>query len=311
LWVNTGLTADATLSITAGAEGIGLYRTEIPFMSRDRFPTEEEQYVTYRQLLQAFAPRPVVMRTLDIGGDKMLTYFPVTEANPFLGWRGIRITLDHPEIFLVQIRAMLRASHDLNNLRILLPMISNAHEIPEALRLIKQAYAELREEGLAIDMPLIGVMIEVPSAIYLAKTLAQQVDFLSIGSNDLTQYLLAVDRNNARVANLYDALHPAVLHALIHVVDAARTAGKPLSICGEMAGDPAAVLLLLAMGFNALSMNSTALLKIKHVIRHFTLQQTKTLLAEVMLMDNAQQIRQHLEKTLHAAGLGMLVGTKK
>lgn len=311
LWVNTGLAADATLSLTAGAEGVGLYRTEIPFMNRNCFPTEEEQYVIYRQLLDAFAPRPVIMRTLDIGGDKQLSYFPMAEDNPFLGWRGIRITLDHPDIFLIQIRAMLRASHELNNLRIMLPMISNIHEADEALHLIKQAHEELKTDGIEVNMPQVGAMIEVPSAIYLCGALAKRVDFLSVGSNDLTQYLLAVDRNNARVANLYDALHPAVLHALTHAVTATHAAGKPISICGEMASDPTAVLLLLAMGFDALSMNSTSLLKIKHVVRNFALQDAKNLLAETLTMDSSHHIRQHLEKVLHAANLGAFLGTKR
>jgi phosphotransferase system enzyme I (PtsP) len=248
------------------------------------------------------------MRTLDIGGDKVLPYFPVSEDNPFLGWRGIRITLDHPELFLVQVRAMLRASYRQDNLRIMLPMISSISEVEEATDLIKQAYQELCSEGLAITMPMIGAMIEVPSAIYLANALAQRVDFLSVGSNDLTQYLLAVDRNNARVANLYDALHPAVLHALLQAVNAVHAAGKSISICGEMAGDPIAVLVLLAMEFNALSMSSTAIPKIKRVIRHFTLQQAKELLADVLTMDNAAHIRQHLAQALRTAGLGALIG---
>lgn len=303
LWVNTGLAADATLSLSVGAEGIGLYRTEIPFMNRDRFPGEEEQYTIYRQLLKTFAPRPVIMRTLDIGGDKILSYFPVHEENPFLGWRGIRITLDHPEIFLIQVRAMLRANQDLNNLRIMLPMISCITEAEEALRLIHQAQQELCAEGAVVTMPHIGAMIEVPSAVYQAHLLAERVDFLSVGSNDLTQYLLAVDRNNARVANLYDGLHPAVLHALTQIVTAAHAAGKPVSICGEMASDPIAVLLLLGMGFDALSMNSAALLKIKHVIRNFTLKRAQALLAEVLVLNNPQHIRKHLEQALLDAGL--------
>lgn len=303
LWVNTGLVADATLSLSAGAEGVGLYRTEIPFFSRDRFPGEEEQYAIYRQVLNAFTPRPVIMRTLDIGGDKALSYFPVKEDNPFLGWRGIRITLDHPEIFLVQIRAMLRANHGLANLRIMLPMISCTTEAKEALRLIKQAHMELLAEGIITEMPPVGVMIEVPSAIYQAHALAKQVDFLSVGSNDLTQYLLAVDRNNARVANLYNTLHPAVLRALAQIVNAAHSVGKPVSICGEMASDPIAVLLLLGMGFDALSMNSTALLRIKRIIRNFTLQQAQELLNEVLVMDNPTLIRQYLEQILHDKNL--------
>ncbi len=310
LWVNTGLTSDATLALTAGAEGIGLYRTEIPFMDRDRFPAEEEQYLIYRQLLSAFAPRPVIMRTLDIGGDKNLTYFPVVEDNPFLGWRGIRITLDHPEIFLVQIRAMLRANIGLDNLQIMLPMISSLQEADDALRFIQQAFAELRAENLPVTMPPVGVMIEVPSAIYQAPALAHYVDFLSVGSNDLTQYLLAVDRNNARVANLYDALHPAVLHALVQIVEAAHNAGKRVSICGEMASDPIAVPLLLAMGFDALSMNATALPQIKWVIRHCHLQQAKELLGEVLLMQNTAAIRQRMQQALVDLGLGELVRRK-
>lgn len=307
LWVNTGLVTDVGLSSMIGAEGIGLYRTEIFFMNRDNFPAEEEQHAIYRQLLNTFAPRPVVMRTLDIGGDKILPYFPMQEDNPFLGWRGIRVTLDHPEIFLMQIRAMLRASAGLGNLRIMLPMITSLHEAEDSLRLIKQAHDEVITEGADIAMPLVGVMIEVPSAVYLAKALAQRVDFLSVGSNDLTQYLLAVDRNNSRVANLYDPLHPAVLHALVSVVEAAHIANKPVSICGEMASDPAAVLLLLAMGFDALSMNYAALLRVKWIIRNFSLEQAQQILNDVLSMENPTVIRKHVETALRDAGLGSLI----
>jgi len=307
LWVNLGLATDAGLSLTAGAEGVGLYRTEIPFMTRESFPAEEEQYVIYRQLLNAFAPRPVIMRTLDIGGDKALPYFPVVEDNPFLGWRGIRITLDHPEIFLIQVRAMIRANHGLGNLQIMLPMISSISEAKDAIRLIEQAYQEVHTEISGIQKPLVGIMIEVPSAIYQALPLAHLVDFLSVGSNDLTQYLLAVDRNNARVANLYDALHPAVLQALVAVVNAARAAKKPISICGELAGDPLAAPLLLAMGFDAFSMNSVAIPRIKWVIRNFSLTQARHLLAEVLTLESATLIRQHLKEVMHQAGLKHLV----
>ncbi|MFO6377150.1 putative PEP-binding protein, partial [Pseudomonas aeruginosa] len=188
---------------------VGLYRTEVPFMINDRFPSEKEQLAIYREQLSAFHPLPVTMRTLDIGGDKALSYFPIKEDNPFLGWRGIRVTLDHPEIFLVQTRAMLKASEGLDNLRILLPMISGTHELEEALHLIHRAWGEVRDEGVDIAMPPIGMMVEIPAAVYQTRELARQVDFLSVGSNDLTQYLLAVDRNNPRVADLYDYLHPA------------------------------------------------------------------------------------------------------
>jgi len=307
LYVNTGLAADIGRSLSVGAEGVGLYRTEVPFMMRERFPSEEEQRVLYRQLLQAFAPRPVMMRTLDIGGDKALSYFPVVEDNPFLGWRGIRITLDHPEIFLVQIRAMLRASIDLNNLHIMLPMISNVSEIEEALRLLDQAHQELISEGLNIVMPTVGVMVEVPSAIYQIREFARRVDFLSVGSNDLTQYLLAVDRNNARVASLYDVLHPAVIRALVQAVKGTHKERKHISICGEMAGDPLAVVLLLAMGFDTLSMSATRLPRVKWVIRSFSMEKSKALLNEVLEMDDAVEIRCHLELALDEAGLGGLI----
>jgi phosphotransferase system enzyme I (PtsP) len=307
LLVNTGLPVDIGHALRVGAEGVGLYRSEIPFMVRDRFPTEEEQYVIYRQLLKVFAPRPVVMRTLDVGGDKSLSYFPVKEENPFLGWRGIRITLDHPEIFLIQIRAMLRASLDFNNLRIMLPMISNITEVEVAVRLIKQAYSEVIEEGLEINMPKIGVMIEIPSAVYQAQDLARYVDFLSVGSNDLTQYLLAVDRNNSRVASLYDGLHPAVLKALLQVTSAAHRERKKISICGEIAGDPAAVILLIAMGFDALSMSASQLLRVKWLIRKFTMKKAKTLLNEIKTMDDPLDIRYHMEAALEEAGCAGLI----
>jgi phosphotransferase system enzyme I (PtsP) len=284
-----------------------LYRTEIPFLIRDRFPSGEEQRVIYRQLLTSFAPRPVTMRTLDVGGDKSLPYFPVKEDNPFLGWRGIRITLDHPDIFLVQVRAMMRASEGLNNLRIMLPMVSDVSEADEAIRLMKKAYTDVCSENIEIEMPQVGVMIEVPSAVYQARALAKRVDFLSVGSNDLTQYLLAVDRNNSRVANLFDCLHPAVLRALIQVVEGGHQEGKHVSICGEMAGDPAAVILLLAMGFDSLSMSASSLIRMKWVVRQFTMKKAAKLLQDVLGMESGVMIRCHMELALERAGLGGLV----
>ena len=307
LYVNTGLAADVRRSLSVGAEGVGLYRTEVPFMVRDRFPSEEEQRILYRQLLNAFSPRPVMMRTLDVGGDKSLPYFPVEEDNPFLGWRGIRITLDHPEIFLVQIRAMLRANIDLDNLHIMLPMVSSVNEIEEATKLLNQAVNELKEEGLKINKPPLGVILEVPSAIYQTREFARRVDFLSVGSNDLTQYLLAVDRNNNRVASLYNILHPAILRALLIAVKDAHKEHKHISICGEMAGDPIAVILLLAIGFDTLSMSATRLPRIKWVIRNFTMENAKILLEEVLAMDDPVEIRGHMEAALDKAGLGGLI----
>lgn len=303
LHVNIGLALDTGLSLNVGAEGVGLYRSEVPFMSRDRFPSEDEQYVIYRQILKAFSPRTVTMRTLDIGGDKSLSYFPVEEDNPYLGWRGIRVTLDHPDVFLMQIRAMMRASEGLNNLKFMLPMVTTLGEVEEGLKLIHQAHSELLEDGCAIVRPKVGVMIEVPAATSFVRDLGDSVDFVSVGSNDLTQYLLAVDRNNARVAGLYDPFHPAMLHTLAKIVDDAHAVGLEASICGEMASDPLAVILLIAMGFDALSMNASSLPKIKWVIRSLALSDAKALLQEVMKLKHVRDIRSHMEASLSQQGL--------
>lgn len=308
LWVNTGLMTDVIRSLDRGAEGVGLYRTEVHFIMNDRFPTEEEQRLIYREHLKAFAPRPVTMRTLDIGGDKALSYFPIDEANPFLGWRGIRVTLDHPEIFLAQVRAMIRANEGIDApLRIMLPMVSSVMEVDEAQRLISQCYREIVDEGVEVEMPDVGVMIEVPSAVFQAKDIIRRVDFLSVGSNDLIQYMLAVDRNNARVAELYQDFHPAVLHALNQVVEAGHAQKKSVSICGEMAGNPSEALLLMAMGYDVLSMNSTNLLMVKAMIREFELSKAKQILTRVLKMDNAHLIKNYVDDQLRKAGLGQLI----
>jgi phosphotransferase system enzyme I (PtsP) len=308
LCVNTGLVADVARSLDRGAQGVGLYRTEVHFQMIDRFPTEEEQRIIYREHLKAFAPLPVTMRTLDIGGDKALSYFPIKEENPFLGWRGIRVTLDHPEIFLAQVRAMIRAHEGLDGeLNIMLPMICCISEVDDALRLIGQCYREIIEEGVEVEMPDVGVMVEVPAAVYQAKAIIQRVDFLSVGSNDLTQYMLAVDRNNAQVAGLYQHYHPAVLRALKEVVDATKAAKKPVSICGEMAGNPGAAILLMAMGYDVLSMSATSLPIIKWALRSVTLEDARRMLRKVLKMDNAWVIRNYMDEQLRKAGLGQLL----
>lgn len=307
LFVNTGLITDVVRSLSHGAEGIGLYRTEVPFMINERFPSEQEQKAYYREQLEAFAPSQVTMRTLDIGGDKALTYFPIVEENPFLGWRGIRVTLDHPEVFLVQIRAMIKASEGLDNLRIMLPMISNVSEIEEAQHLIYRAWHEVRDEGYQLAMPQVGVMIEIPAAVYQVREIAARVDFISVGSNDLTQYLLAVDRNNPRVASLYHSYHPAVLQALCQVAQDCHDVGKPVSICGELAGDPGGAILLLAMGYDALSMNASNLPRIKSVIRGIDMDMARGLLAEVLSLDSPHVIRSCVELALRKAGIGRFI----
>ncbi len=308
IYVNTGLMVDVARSKDRGAEGVGLYRSEIPFMMRERFPSEEEQCAIYRYQLESFAPRPVTMRTLDIGGDKDLPYFPIEEDNPALGWRGIRVTLDHPELFMVQVRAMLKASRGLNNLQIMLPMVSSVFEIEEAQHLIHRALLEVEEElQESLPYPRVGIMVEVPAAMLQIMDMAQLVDFVSVGSNDLTQYLLAVDRNNPRVADIYNPYHPAILRSIKHVVDQVHAAGKPVGICGEMAGDPCTATLLLAMGFDSLSMSSSNLLRIKKLVCEMPLARARALLERVLSVDSGAVIRSLVEYELEEMGLGDLI----
>ncbi len=311
LYLNTGLISEMSASGVAESAGVGLYRTELPFMVRDSFPAESVQVNNYRKVLKAFHPRPVIIRTLDIGGDKPLPYFPLEEQNPFLGWRGIRITLDHPEIFLTQVRAMLRAASGLDNLKLLLPMISHVDEVDDALLLIQRAHDELTEEGYEVSMPKIGVMIEVPAAVYQVEALARRVDFLSVGTNDLTQYLLAVDRNNGHVADLYDDLHPAVIRALIQIVEGARVYQREVSVCGEMAGNPATAVLLLGMGIDSLSMNGGSLSRVKWVLRSVSMARAKSLLQAALRCERASEVKALLSNALEEMGLGGLMRAGK
>lgn len=311
LYINAGLSAEVELNAEQIGAGVGLYRTEIPFMLRERFPSEQEQVALYRQVLEAAPDLPITMRTLDVGGDKPLPYFPINEENPFLGWRGIRLTLDHPEIFLVQIRAMLRASIGLQNLQIMLPMISTVSEVQEAKRLINQAFFEISDEvaseNKTLHKPKLGIMLEVPSVLYQLPQLAKYVDFFSVGSNDLTQYLLAVDRNNTRVAGLYNSYHPAVLGALYDVVEKANQARVPVTICGEIAGEPAGALLLMGMGYRRLSMNGFNLRKINWLIRKVTIEECKQLLALALTSASQEEVFVHLNEYLETKGLGGLI----
>ena len=311
LYINAGLSAEVELNAEQIGAGVGLYRTEIPFMLRERFPSEQEQVELYRQVLEAAPSLPITMRTLDVGGDKPLPYFPINEENPFLGWRGIRLTLDHPEIFLVQVRAMLRASVGLSNLQIMLPMISTVSEVQESKRLINQAFYEISDEiaesGQTLNKPKLGIMLEVPSVLYQLPQLAKHVDFFSVGSNDLTQYLLAVDRNNTRVAGLYNSYHPAVLGALYDVVQKANQNQVPVTICGEIAGEPAGALLLMGMGYRRLSMNGFNLRKINWLIRKVTLDECKQLLSLALTSVSQDEVFVHLNQYLETKGLGGLI----
>ena len=306
--LNAGLSAEHEQAMDSWVDGIGLYRTEIPFMLQNGFPSEEEQVAQYQGMLQLFLNKPVTLRTLDIGADKQLPYMPISEENPCLGWRGIRLTLDQPEIFLVQVRAMLRANAASGNLSILLPMITSIDEIDEARRLIQRAGQEVEEMlGYAIPKPRIGIMIEVPSMLFMISHLASRVDFVSVGTNDLTQYLLAVDRNNTRVANLYDSLHPAMLKALKSIAESAREAQIDLCLCGEMAGDPMCVVLLIGLGYHHLSMNGTNVPRMKYLLRHIDREEAQALTERSLLAQTATEVRHQVAAFMERRGLGGLI----
>ena len=303
LLANVGFASDIGPALDSGARGVGLYRSEFAFMVRDSFPGEDEQVEAYRQVLEAFAPLPVTMRSLDVGSDKGLPYFPIDEENPALGWRGIRLTLDNPGVFLTQLRAMLRANAGLGNLQLLFPMITSPGEVDAACELLVRARDELARAGEHVDRPSIGVMIEVPAALYQLQALAKRADFFSVGTNDLTQYLLAVDRNNARVASRYDSLHPAVLRAINAAVRTAHELGKPVSVCGDMAGDPAAAVLLLGMGIHELSMSSPSVPRVKQALRSFSQVEARDALEQALAMETPAEVRQLLATTFQHAGL--------
>ena len=298
LYANIGLPSDSAAAAASGAEGIGLYRTEYSFLVDEALPVEEEQRQGYREVLACFAPMPVTLRTLDVGGDKILSYFPVKEDNPFLGRRGIRFSLDQPEIFLIQLRAMLRANVGLDNLQVLFPMIGTVGELDEALGLLARVHRELLAEGLRAARPRVGVMIEVPASVYLVGPFARRVDFFSIGTNDLTQYMLAVDRNNAQVVTPYDGMHPAVLNAIRQVIETGHRHGKPVSVCGEMAGDPAGALLLLGLGVDSLSMSSALLPQVKRTIRCFSRERARPLADAALGMEDGFAIHRLMNGAL-------------
>ncbi|ABM02358.1 PTSINtr with GAF domain, PtsP [Psychromonas ingrahamii 37] len=306
--LNTGLNAKQHGTILGHFDGIGLYRSELPFILTDSFPTEQEQVQVYQRLLDQYPKLPVTMRTLDIGGDKSLSYFPIVEDNPFLGWRGIRLTLDHPEIFLVQIRAMLRASVKHQNLRIMLPMVTSIEEVDEAHKLITQAWNEIKFElnysSEAFPMPAIGAMVEVPAAVFLIPALAKKVDFVSVGSNDLIQYLLAVDRNNSRVASLYDSYHPAVLQALKMIIDNSKRFDLEVSICGELASDPIGALILIGLGYTKLSMNSYNMGRIKYLINALPRYELESCVEQALKANKGTDIRAIFVDYLNIKELG-------
>jgi phosphotransferase system enzyme I (PtsI) len=287
-----------------GAEGIGLYRTEFFYMNRKDLPTEEEHYQAYKYVAEEIHPHEVIIRTLDLGGDKFLSDLEVPrEMSPFLGWRAIRFCLARPDIFKVQIRAILRASAS-GNLKIMYPMISGIEELKQANIILEECKKELKREGVAFDEDIqAGAMIEVPSAAMTADFLAREADFFSIGTNDLIQYSLAVDRTNEKVAYLYEPTHPAVLRMIKNIIDAAHHAGIWVGMCGEMAGEPALVPLLLGLELDEFSMPSTFIPEVKYIIRSISSKEMKELAREVFKLDTGKEVedfcRVKLEEILH------------
>ncbi len=311
LLVNSSPGIDFEKAQKSGAQGIGLYRTEIPFMMQQHFPSEETQVKIYRDILKSFDGLPVTIRTLDIGGDKQLSYFDIKEDNPFLGWRGVRVTLDHPEIFLVQLRALFKASAGLTNLKIALPMISTLEELDECNRLINQSFAEIQQELLEKDIelirPEIGIILEVPSAVFQLSSFIKRVDFISIGTNDLIQYLLAVDRNNLRLKNLYSHFQPAVLKIMRQIVQECQQHSTSLQVCGEMAADPLAIILLIGLGYREFSMSAGSLSKVKRAISRFTVKEMQLITEQVMGLETEAKVKSELLKAIDQRDLSGLI----
>lgn len=284
---------------THGGQGIGLYRTELLFMNRNTLPDEEEQYAAYAAVIRAAAPYPVCIRTLDVGGDKLIADLNLgDEANPALGVRAVRLSLREPELFRTQLRAILRAA-SLGPARVFFPMISGLHELRAAKSCLEEAKRELADRCIPYDGNLeTGVMIEIPSAVITADLLAREVDFFSVGTNDLIQYTLAIDRSNEHLAYLDEPLHPAILRSLKTVVDAAHAAGIRACICGEMAGDPEYLPILLGLGFDELSMSPSAIPRVKQVLRRFPRSEAEEVVAKALLCDTAAEVSHYLKSEL-------------
>jgi len=284
-------------SLEYGAEGAGLFRTELLFMNRDSFPTEEEQFEFYKKVALKSRSKPVIVRTIDIGGDKPLPYFGLPqEENPFLGYRAIRICLDRKDIFMTQLKAILRAS-EYGNLKIMFPMIGNVLELRQARKILEESKNELLDDKIDFNKGIqVGITIEVPSAAITADILAREADFFSIGTNDLCQYTLAVDRGNEKIKELYDPFHPAVLRLIRHSIAQAHQHNIDVGMCGEFASDPLATLLLIGMGLNEFSMSGASIPAIKNQIITYSHEQAKEVCEKVMTMDNSKDIKEYLEE---------------
>jgi phosphoenolpyruvate-protein phosphotransferase (PTS system enzyme I) len=294
---NIELPEEVVAVLDRGGDGIGLYRTEFQYMARKGFPSEEELFENYKDVVDVMPDKPVTIRTLDINGDKAVSYACEHEENPVLGLRAIRYCLQKPEVFLTQLRAILRAAH-YGQVRLLLPMISTVQEVHQTKRLLTQAVASLKRDGLPHQKKIpVGVMIEVPSAAIMADVLAREIDFFSIGTNDLIQYTLAMDRSNRKVAYLYNPIHPAVLRLLKQVVQAGARHNIPVFMCGEMAGEGAYVPILLGLGLKELSTNPQSIPLIKNAVRLLNVEQTKKFVERILKQNSTEKIEQIMQET--------------
>lgn len=293
---NIGKPEDVDAVLEAGAEGIGLYRTEFLFMNSDHMPTEQEQYLAYREVVEKMQNKPVTIRTMDIGGDKELPYLETTpELNPFLGYRAIRISLDNKEMFKNQLCAILRASK-YGPVKIMYPMVCSIKEIRKANQILEECKKELDERGKVYDKNIpVGIMVETPATVVLADKFAKEVDFFSIGTNDLTQYLLAVDRGNEKVSPLYNSYNPAVLGAIKKVIDAAHSNGIKISMCGEFAGDKNAAELLLGMGLDGFSMSASSILPVKKKILSAEYREAKKYSEKILSLYTTEEVIDNLK----------------
>jgi len=303
LSANIGSAKDIEKVLENNADGIGLFRTEFLYMENTHFPTEDEQFQAYKEAAQAMRGKPVIIRTLDIGGDKELSYYKFDyEMNPFLGYRAIRLCLDKTDIFKTQLRAILRASA-FGKIRIMLPMIISVSEVRQSKEILKECMSELACNGTAFDKNIeVGIMTETPAAVLTADTLAKECDFFSIGTNDLTQYTLAADRGNEKISRLYDSFNPAVLLSIKHVIDAAHKNGKWAGMCGEMASDERAVPLLIGLGLDEFSVNASSLLSVKDIIRKSDYQALSGRSGDILALDTADEIKGFLDKQLIKEG---------
>jgi len=301
LYSNIVKAPDVGVAIKYGAEGVGLFRTELPFLLSDRLLTEEEQFNIYKTVAETLKGKEATIRTLDLGGDKFLPFQKINgEVNPFLGWRSIRISLEEVDVFKMQLRALLRASV-FGKLRILYPMISSVEELRAVNQIFQEVQHELMLRGISFDEKIkTGVMIEVPSAAVLADKLIKETDFFSIGSNDLVQYTLAVDRDNEKVATFYQPFNPAVLWLIKRVADVSNKAGKPCSVCGEIAGDPVYAVLLLGMGIRDLSMKSLSLPEVKRVLRSVSIREAQAIAEEALEMGTPEEVNTLLGKNFRS-----------